>query len=80
MDISELKVNKSEQNKNRNQAEVSTYLVLTCINFRCVEIWSVYLSYVRKKNLTYVILKPNLNTTLKQNLNYLKPKLNTMLT
>ena len=30
----------------------------------------------KKKNLTYVILKPNL----KQNLNYLKPKLNTMLT
>ena len=33
MDISELQVNKSEQNKNRNQAEVSTYLGLTCINF-----------------------------------------------
>ena len=32
-----------------------------------------------EKNLTYVILKPNLNTNLKQNLNYLKPKLNTML-
>ena len=32
-----------------------------------------------KKNLTYVILKPNLNTNLKQNLNYLKPKLTTML-
>ena len=30
-----------------------------------------------EKNLTYVILKPNLNTNLKQNLNYLK--LNTML-
>ena len=29
----------------------------------------------KKKNLTYVILKPNLNTNLKQNLNYLKPKL-----
>ena len=25
-------------------------------------------------------LKPNLNTNLKQNLNYLKPKFNTMLT
>ena len=35
---------------------------------------------LEKKNLTYVILKPNLNTTLKQNLDYLKPKLNTMLT
>ena len=34
----------------------------------------------KKKNLTYVILKPNLNTNLEQNLNYLKPKLNTMLT
>ena len=33
-----------------------------------------------EKNLTYVILKPNLNTKLEQNLNYLKPKLNTMLT
>ena len=33
-----------------------------------------------KKTLTYVILKPNLNTNLEQNLNYLKPKLNTMLT
>ena len=35
---------------------------------------------LEKKDLTYVILKPNLNTNLKQNLNYLKPKLNTMLT
>ena len=37
---------------------------------------------LEKKNLTYVILKPNLNTNLKQkkNINYLKPKLNTMLT
>ena len=35
---------------------------------------------LEKKNLTYVILKPNLNTSLEQNLNYLKPKLNTMLT
>ena len=35
---------------------------------------------LEKKNLTYVILKPILNTNLKQNLNYLKPKLNTMLT
>ena len=35
---------------------------------------------LEKKNLTYVILKPNLNTNLKQNLNYLKPKPNTMLT
>ena len=36
---------------------------------------------LEKKNLTYVILKPNLNTNLKKkNLNYLKPKLNTMLT
>ena len=34
---------------------------------------------LEKKNLTYVILKPNLNANLKQNLNYLKPKLNTML-
>ena len=34
---------------------------------------------LEKKNLTYVILKPNLNTNLKQNLNYLKTKLNTML-
>ena len=34
---------------------------------------------LEKENLTYVILKPNLNTNLKQNLNYLKPKLNTML-
>ena len=34
----------------------------------------------KKTNLTYVILKPNFNTNLKQNLNYLKPKLNTMLT
>ena len=34
---------------------------------------------LEKKNLTYVILKPKLNTNLKQNLNYLKPKLNTML-
>ena len=34
---------------------------------------------LEKKNLTYVILKPNLYTNLKQNLNYLKPKLNTML-
>ena len=34
---------------------------------------------LEKKNLTYVILKPNLTTNLKQNLNYLKPKLNTML-
>ena len=32
-----------------------------------------------EKNLIYVILKPNLNANLKQNLNYLKPKLNTML-
>ena len=31
---------------------------------------------LEKENLTYVILKPNL----KQNLNYLKPKLNTVLT
>ena len=30
---------------------------------------------LEKKNFTYVILKPNLNTNLKQNLNYLKPKL-----
>ena len=30
---------------------------------------------LEKKNLTYVILKPNLNTNLKLNLNYLKPKL-----
>ena len=49
------------------------------ICFGCAEIRSVYLSYVRKKNLTYVILKPNLNANLKQNLNYLKPKLNTVL-
>ena len=35
---------------------------------------------LEKKNLTYVILKPYLNTNLEQNLNYLKPKLNTMLT
>ena len=35
---------------------------------------------LEKKNLTYVILKSNLNTNLKQNLNYLNPKLNTMLT
>ena len=35
---------------------------------------------LEKRNLTYVILKSNLNTNLKQNLNYLKPKLNTMLT
>ena len=34
---------------------------------------------LEKKNLTYVILKPNLNNNLKQNLNYLNPKLNTML-
>ena len=34
----------------------------------------------KKKTLTYVILKPNLNTNLEQNLNYLKPNLNTMLT
>ena len=34
---------------------------------------------LEKKNLTYVILKPNLNANLKQNLNHLKPKLNTML-
>ena len=32
-----------------------------------------------EKYLTYVILKPNRNTNLKQNLNYLNPKLNTML-
>ena len=31
---------------------------------------------LEKKNLTYVILKPNLNANLKQNLNYLNPKLN----
>ena len=34
---------------------------------------------LEKKNLTYVILKPNLKANLKQNVNYLKPKLNTML-
>ena len=34
---------------------------------------------LEKKTLTYVTLKPNLNTNLKQNLNYLDPKLNTML-
>ena len=34
---------------------------------------------LEKKNLTYVILNPNLNANLKQNLNYLEPKLNTML-
>ena len=33
---------------------------------------------LEKRNSTYVILKPNLNANLKQNLNYLKPKLNTM--
>ena len=35
---------------------------------------------LEKRDLTYVILKSNLNTNLKQNLNYLKPKLNAMLT
>ena len=33
---------------------------------------------LEKRNLTYFILKSNLNTNLKQN--YLKPKLNAMLT